>query len=123
MPAVNFVNEKKTIEVEDGANLRKEAMKNGVQVYPGIHKYLHCPGFGMCTTCRVHIKKGVENTSKPGLWEKLSLLGVFNPLALAFFARLGHEDELRLSCQTKVHGDIDVETQPPFNWHGEKFWG
>jgi hypothetical protein len=27
-----------------------------------------------------------------------------------------------LSCQTTVHGDIEVETQPGFNWHGEKFW-
>ena len=121
MPTVTFVNEKKSIEVEHGANLRKEAMKNCIQVYPGIHQKLNCQGLGLCTSCRVHIKKGTENASKPGVWEWLSLLGVFNPQA--FFARLGHEDELRLSCQTRVNGDIEVETQPSFNWHGEKFWG
>jgi hypothetical protein len=30
---------------------------------------------------------------------------------------------LRLSCQAKVYGDIEVETQPPLNLHGERFWG
>ena len=23
---------------------------------------------------------------------------------------------------TIVRGDVDVETHPPINWHGEKFW-
>ena len=44
MPIVNFVNEKKEIQVPDGANLRKEAMRAGIQVYPRINKFLHCPG-------------------------------------------------------------------------------
>ncbi len=119
-PKVKFLKEKKEIEVEKGANLRREAMKAGVEVYPGVHKYVHCPGFGMCTTCKVHVKKGQENCSKPGLIERLSLKGLFNPLG--FFARLGNEAEIRLSCQTCVNGDVEVETQPPMNWHGEKFW-
>lgn len=121
MPTIKFLKEKKSIEVPAGANLRKAAMKAGVQVYPGIHQKLHCPGLGLCTTCKVYIKQGHENVSKKGIWESLSLLGLFNPLA--FWARLGHEDELRLSCQTKVYGDIEVETQPELNWHGERFWG
>jgi len=121
MPTVNFTKEKKKIEVEPGANLRREAMKAGVQVYPGIHKYVHCPGLGMCTTCRVHITQGDENCSKRSWWERISLKGLFNPLAL--FAAIGHEKELRLSCRIRVNGDIEVETQPDFNWHGDKFWG
>src|SRR5262249_27437029 len=48
MPKVEFVNEKKEIEVEAGANLRQEAMKAGIQVYQGIDRYLHCPGLGLC---------------------------------------------------------------------------
>ena len=31
--------------------------------------------------------------------------------------------ELRLACQARVNGDIEVETQPGVNWHGERFWG
>jgi ferredoxin len=30
---------------------------------------------------------------------------------------------LRLACQARVNGDVEVETQPEVNWHGERFWG
>ena len=119
MPTVKFVNEKKTIEVPEGANLRREAMNNGVQLYPGVHRYVNCLGLGQCASCRVVIKKGAENVSRQGFFEKLRLIA--GPIT--FFARLGHEKDLRLACQTKVEGDIEVETQPSLNWHGEKFWG
>ena len=118
MPKVHFVKEKKTVEVPDGANLRKAAMQNGIQLYWGPHKVLHCPGIGMCTTCRVVITKGTENVSPQGKWEKTNL--ILHPSA--FYSRLGREEQLRLSCQTTVHGDIEVETQPAMNLHGEKFW-
>ena len=122
MPTVKFVNEKKSIEVPEGANLRKEAMKAGVEVYSGIHKVLHCPGIGCCGSCRVRIVKGTENVSRQGWREKLRFLAfVLDPFA--FFHRLGQEDELRLSCQTRVKGNIEVETHPPMNWHGDRFWG
>ena len=121
MPVINFVKEKKKIEVPEGANLREEAQKAGVQVYPGIHQFFlfNCHGLGMCTSCRMKIVKGADaNVSKQGFWEKL--WQILNPIT--FFARLGAEKETRSSCQTKVTGDIDVETQPPVNWHGDKFW-
>lgn len=120
MPKIKFLNEKKEVEVPAGANLRREAMKAGVEVYPGLHKLLHCPGIGMCTSCKVHVKKGQENCSKPSWWERLSLRGIFNQLC--FFARIGNEEDIRLSCQTCVNGDIEVETKPPLNWHGENFF-
>ena len=46
MPVVNFVKEKKKIEVPQGANLRKEAQKAGIQIYPGIHQVFNCHGLG-----------------------------------------------------------------------------
>lgn len=119
MPTVNFVNEKKTVEVPSGANLRQEAMKAGVQLYPGIHRIFNCQGLGLCCSCRVVVKKGLENCNSQGAFEKLSLLT--NPLG--FFARIGHEKDLRLACQMRVTGDIEVETKPSMNLHGEKFWG
>ena len=119
MPTVKFVKEKKEIEVPDGANLRQEARKAGVEIYPGIHKIMNCMGNGVCCSCRMNIKQGTEQVSKQGLWEKIGFY--LNPIG--FFARLGQEDNIRLSCQTKVHGDIEVETKPSFNWHGDKFWG
>ncbi len=118
MPTITFVNEKKTVEVPAGANLRKEALKAGVQLYPFPHNYANCLGLGLCTSCRVVVKKGLENCSKQGMFEKVSM--VTNPLT--FFARLGNEANLRLACQMQVNGDIEVQTRPPMNWHGENFW-
>ena len=120
MPKVTFVKEKKTIDVPDGANLRRAAQKAGVELYGGLHKYLHCPGIGLCGSCRVHVKKGQENCNKPTIPEKITTKLGANPEAL--FAYIGHEDELRLACQCKVNGDIEVETGASANWHGENFW-
>ena len=55
MPKVTFVygKEKKEVEVPEGANLREEALKAGVPVYAGLHRYLNCHGLGLCGTCRV----------------------------------------------------------------------
>ncbi len=119
MPSVKFVNEKKTIEVPEGANLRKEALNAGIELYPGVHHYLNCRGLRACASCRVIIKKGKENVSRPGLIERLRFL--LGPIT--FFAKIGHEEDLRLACATRVLGDIEVETQPPVNLHGDRFWG
>jgi len=119
MPTVKFVNEKKSIEVPQGANLRKEALKAGIEIYPGIHRILNCRGFRQCASCCVMIKKGTENVSKQDAIEKLRLsLGIFTSNA-----RRGHEDELRLACATQVLGDIEVQTKPDImNLYGERFW-
>ena len=114
MPKVRFIKEKQEIELPYGANLRDEALKAGIEIHRRRHKWLHCRGHGTCGTCRVLIKKGMENISRPGRLERFRL-------ALALFA-IGAEDEVRLSCQTKVLGDIEVETQPPLNLFGEPFW-
>jgi ferredoxin len=118
MPSVKFIIEKKTIDVPEGANLRKEALKAGIELYSGAHRYLNCRGFRQCASCRVMIKKGQENVSRQGLYEKFRL--AIGPITQ--FARIGHESELRLACATRVLGDIEVETHPEVNWHGERFW-
>ena len=118
MPKVVFVNEKKEIEVPPGANLRQEARQAGIQVYRGLDKYLNCRGLGLCGTCRVLVKKGMENLSKKTFLEKFTVATA----PTAAFAVVGHEDELRLACQCKVNGDCAIETRPPFNWSGDNFW-
>jgi ferredoxin len=119
MPKIKFVNEKKEIEVAPGTNLRKAALNEGIELYPGVHQYVNCMGLGQCASCRVSIKKGLENVSPQGWFERLRL--ALGPDT--WFARLGHEKDLRLACQTRVNGDIEVETKPEPNWHGERFWG
>ncbi|HET6878980.1 MAG TPA: ferredoxin [Pirellulales bacterium] len=127
MPIVNFVNEKKQVEVPVGANLRTEAMKAGVKLYNGMNGYgakvneiVNCHGFGHCGTCRVLITKGMENTSQMGAIEKFTFK--FNPLTPALFAFIGNEDKMRLACRTQVNGDIDVVTRPPLNLTGDSFF-
>jgi len=114
MPIVNFVNEKKQIEVPAGANLRKEAIKAGVNLYPHIHKFLNCHGLSQCAACRVLITKGLDNASPMGMIEKMRL-----NVSMAY---IGNEGNMRLSCQTQVQGDMDVVTKPPLNLFGENFF-
>ena len=119
MPTIHFVKEKLKAECAPGENLRQVALREGVQLYPGLHQYVNCMGMGSCASCRVHVTKGTENLSRQGWFEKLRLL--LGPLTL--FARLGNEQQLRLACQAKVNGDVEVQTKPGLNWHGDRFWG
>lgn len=114
MPKVTFVSEKRELEVPDGANLRQEAMKAGIEIYQGLDRYLNCRGLGLCGTCRVLVKKGMEHLSPKGLRERFKLA--------TMLSAVGHEDEMRLSCRVQVHGDCSIETRPAFNWSGENFW-
>ena len=118
MPKVVFVTEKKEIEVPQGANLRQEALKAGISLYSGPHRYLNCRGLGLCGTCRVLVKKGMDNLNPRTFLERVNL----NLHPLTMLAAIGHENEIRLSCQVQVNGDCTIETQPTFNWSGENFW-
>ncbi len=118
MPKVVFVTEKQEIDVPAGSNLREAAQKAGISIYKGLDRYLNCRGLGLCGTCRVLVKEGMKNLSPKTLMEKINL----NAHPLTLFARIGHEDEMRLSCQVKVNGDCTVQTQPEFNVSGENFW-
>ncbi|MFM8284872.1 MAG: 2Fe-2S iron-sulfur cluster-binding protein [Planctomycetaceae bacterium] len=118
MPTITFASEKaadkREIQVPDGANLRQEALRAGVQLYPGIHRVANCHGLGSCGSCRVLITKGMENTSPKGLLESGRLA-----VSLAY---IGNEATMRLACQTRVHGDVTVVTCPPLNLFGDNFF-
>lgn len=134
MPIVKFVKEKKEIEVPEGANLRTEAIKAGIQVNQGFinnigrtaNRYLNCKGMGLCGTCRVLITQGMENTNKLTLREWLKFKTIVPtglvPDPVPPLAYVGHEDTMRLACCTTVHGDIEVETGPEINLFGENFF-
>ena len=136
MAIVKFIKENKEIEVPYGANLRKEAIKAGINLYPGLNgigaglnAYLNCHGFGQCGMCRVKITKGMENVNHMGMMEKarfkcpvptpVTPLG-FDPLPC--MAYVGNEETMRLACKVYVQGDIEVETGPPLDLFGENFF-
>jgi ferredoxin len=130
MPIVKFVNEKKEIEVPHGANLRREAIKAGVNLNQGVlgfaqgmFKYANCRGLGLCGTCAVLINRGMENTNSMTRREWLKLkcpIPVGDPLP--GMAYLSHEGKMRLACQVQVNGDIEVESGPKVNFFGENFF-
>ena len=135
MPIVKFIKEKKEIEVPDGANLRAEAVKAGINLNQGLNgigaslnKYLNCSTMsmglfpGQCGTCRVLITKGMENTNKMTISERMKFKMVLTPDPVPALAFVGHEDTMRLACCTTVHGDIEVETWPEVNLFGENFF-
>jgi ferredoxin len=114
MPIIKFINEKKEIQVPEGSNLRSEAMRAGVGLYPGIHQIANCHGLGQCGSCRVLVTKGMDNLSPMGTMERLRL-----KMSMAY---IGNEDTMRLACQARVQGDIEVQTKPPLNLFGENFF-
>jgi ferredoxin len=118
MPKITIVDQNKEIDVPEGTNLRKAALDNGVPLYKGLFQYLNCHGLGTCGSCKVLVKKGMENLSPAGLYEKGRLL-------LDPFAAIGHENEVRLACLTKVNGDCAIETYGVViaeSFEGENFW-
>lgn len=107
LPLVKFEREGKTIEVPKGANLRKMALKAGINVYKGINQILNCQGHGLCGTCRVEIIHGDKNVNSKTPIEEWVLRGKF---------LIAHKvkPNLRLSCQVKVEDDIVVLTMPDY---------
>ena len=103
MPKVKFVNEKVTVDANEGDDLRSIARKNGVQLYSGPHRIMNCMGFGMCCSCNVVIAKGSDNLSKKGILERVWKW--LNPL-LGLKILSNPTKEIRLACQTKVRGDV-----------------
>lgn len=107
MPLVKFEREGRTIEVPRGANLRKVALKAGINVYKGINQVLNCQGHGLCGTCRVEIIQGDKNVNSKTMKEEWVLRGKF---------LIAHKvkPNLRLSCQVRVEDDIVVLTMPDY---------
>lgn len=96
MPIIEFLIEKKKIKVGKYANLRLAALKNGMDVYNGFSRVANCGGHGTCGTCTMEIVEGMENLSPKTFIEKVQLKG--------------SPDNVRLSCQAEVLGDVCVIT-------------
>ena len=142
MPVVKFIKEKIEITVPEGANLRTEAVRAGVNLnkavagvtdgidnfVASVNKYVNCSTLtmgvfsGSCGTCRVKIVKGMENTNKFTTKEWIRFKTPLIPDPLPALAYVGNEATMRLACCTTVHGDIEVESGPPLNLFGENFF-
>jgi ferredoxin len=129
MPIIKFVKEKKEIEVPAGANLRAEAVNAGINLNTGVNgigasvnKWVNCGGLGLCGSCRILIKKGMENLNPLTANEKFKFNYAVVPDPMPVLAFIGNEDKMRLACACTVNGDVEVESSPEFNLFGENFF-
>lgn len=63
----------------------------------GIELNSSCGGFGTCTDCVVKITKGLDHCSPP-TYQEIKLLG-----------NIFHLTQERLSCQLKIHGEVEMD--------------
>ena len=93
----------KTFDCEQGANLRRVLLQQGIDLYNGQAKVINCRGIGTCGTCSVQISGPV---SEPN-WRDRTRRALPPHQA---------ERDLRLACQTRVLGNIRVTKY-------DEFWG
>jgi ferredoxin len=96
MPKVTFITpdgQTKVVEGEDEKTILQVSLDNGI---PMEHA---CGGNGFCTTCICKIKDGqkmIDDGSVNPVNDKEENMGVEGP-------------DLRLGCQAKVQGDLEVK--------------
>lgn len=91
MHKVTLVPLKETVEVDSEKDLFSQLRKMGYPIQTT------CGGCASCARCIVVVLEGKENLSEPTFEEKQLLGNVF------------HITGERLSCQTKIHGDITLD--------------
>jgi len=82
--------DRKSIESLDQDTVLESSLKSGI-------KHTHaCGGNARCSTCRVHVLKGLEHCQPRNEAEE------------DMKALLGFPDDIRLACQTRISGDIKI---------------
>ena len=97
----------KTFECEQGSNLRKVLLTNGIDLYNGKAKVINCTGIGTCGTCAVQVEGEVSEAS----WKEKTRLKL-PPHSLT--------QNRRLACQTQVLGDVRVTKFDGFWGQGDQ---
>jgi ferredoxin len=97
MPTVYFVKQNRSVRCPAGANLRRVALDNGIDLYVFPNNLLHCRGNGLCGTCRVKVddpgalSSRTKSDERKTAWEGPTY---------------------RLACQSRVLSDVSVITSP-----------
>ncbi|WP_137285089.1 2Fe-2S iron-sulfur cluster-binding protein [Halorussus salinisoli] len=99
MPTIHFRGNE--IGCEDGEILRDALLDAGLSPHNGTADYLNCRGHATCGTCAVEVRGDVSEMDDDER-RRLSL----PPHDV--------DSGLRLSCQTRVQGDVEVVKYPGF---------
>jgi adenylate cyclase len=87
---INLPAEKTEILASPDETLLSSFLRHGIN-----HKHV-CGGNARCSTCRIMVLSGFENVSPK------------NEREIALGIKKGFSDQIRLACQTKIHGDISA---------------
>ena len=90
MPHINFLPDKKEVEVDEGETILLAGLRANIP-----HAHI-CGGGARCSTCRVIILEGLENCAPR------------NPEEQAIAEMLRFDPKVRLACQTVVNGNIKL---------------
>ncbi len=92
MPKISFLKNRSPIEVARGAELMKALLDAGIPVASS------CSGDGVCAKCKIITVEGLDQLSPENETEQ--------------FLKMKHKlaTNIRISCQTFVHGDITIDT-------------
>ncbi|MEM9456910.1 MAG: 2Fe-2S iron-sulfur cluster-binding protein [Myxococcota bacterium] len=102
MPRVSF--EGRIIECEPGQRLRAVLLRAGVTPHNGGARLANCRGLGTCGTCAVRVEAPAGAVSPPTRVERWRL----------GFPPHRRDRGLRLACQLRVHGDLQVSKYAGF---------
>lgn len=97
MPKVTIQPLDRVIEADEGATIMEAA-----HAY-GLYWPTTCGGQGICTSCLCTVETGGENLEAMGRSETRTLTS-----ELSVSADSLRERRLRLACQARVHGDVEV---------------
>jgi ferredoxin len=94
----------KVTTVDPNLDLRTALKEHWDEIYHPVAKRIHCRGLGTCGTCAIKIKGMVTPPTGVENWR----LG-FPPHSL--------ENDLRLACQVRPLGDLEIRKAPGFWGH------
>ena len=101
MPVVRFRD--RVITCREGDRLRDVLLRAGESPHNGGAAFVNCRGFGTCGTCAVEVRGPLPPKTARERW-RLS------------FPPHNPESHLRLACQVRVQGDLEVIKH-------DGFWG
>ncbi len=90
-----------TFKIEEGANLWESLEAKDHKLPSGCLA-------GSCGSCRINVLEGYENLSKLSVIEKDTIDHLNQSYEESFGKEWIDKKKLRLSCRTKVNGDIKI---------------
>lgn len=91
----------RSCEARPGETLRAALLRAGLSPYNGAAAVLNCRGLGTCGTCAVEVRGPVSPMTAVERWR----LG---------FPPHRRENGLRLACQCRALGEVEVVKHPGF---------